>query len=53
MDVTRVVEEGDSVPGVGACGRDQSLSDVIIRGGANEEAGLRSHAPQFTGLHVA
>lgn len=50
--VTRVVEEGNSVSGGGASGRDQQLSD-IIRGGATEEAGLRDHAPHLTSLDVA
>ena len=50
--VTRVVEEGDSVSGGGACGRDQQLG-AVVGGGATEEAGLRDHAPHFTGLDVA
>lgn len=49
--VTRVVEESDSVAGGGACGWGQQL-DAVIRGAA-EEAGLRDHASQLTGLDVA
>lgn len=50
--VTRVVQEGDSVSGGGACGRGQQLN-AVISGDTTEKAGLRDHAPHLTGLDVA